>query len=72
MLLPGRPLGRGAAEYHVLDLGRIDPGALDRVLDHMPPRVAPWVMLNAPRNALPIGVRAVDTMTASDIRRSLK
>src|SRR6266853_1732308 len=30
-----------------------------------PPSTAPWVMLKAPRNALPIGVRAVETMTAS-------
>ena len=37
-----------------------------------PPSVAPCVMLKAPRNALPIGVRAVDTMTASVISRSLK
>jgi hypothetical protein len=29
-------------------------------------------MLKAPRNALPIGVRAVDTMTASVIGHSLK
>src|SRR5436190_6707995 len=35
-----------------------------------PPRVAPCVMLKAPRNALPIGVRAVETMTASGITRS--
>src|SRR4051812_22453224 len=37
-----------------------------------PPSVAPCVTLNAPRNALPIGVRAVVTITASDIPRSLK
>jgi hypothetical protein len=28
------------------------------------------VLLNAPRYALPIGVRAVETMTASRIRKS--
>src|SRR3546814_12901000 len=32
-----------------------------------PARVAPWVLLNAPRKALPIGVRAVETITASRI-----
>jgi hypothetical protein len=37
-----------------------------------PPSVAPCVMLKAPRNALPIGVRAVETMTASGIGCSLK
>src|SRR3954469_1955500 len=36
-----------------------------------PPSVAPCVMLNAPRKALPIGVRAVDTITASVMCRSL-
>src|SRR5882672_2555990 len=30
-----------------------------------PPIVAPWVMLNAPRQLLASGVRAVDTITAS-------
>ena len=30
-----------------------------------PPIVAPWVMLNAPRQLLHNGVRAVETMTAS-------
>ncbi len=30
-----------------------------------PPMSAPWVRLKAPRTARPIGVRAVDTMTAS-------
>ena len=30
-----------------------------------PPSVAPWVMLKAPRQLLPSGVRAVETMTAS-------
>ena len=29
------------------------------------PMSAPWVSLKMPRNALPIGVRAVETMTAS-------
>ena len=29
------------------------------------PMSAPWVSLKAPRKALPIGVRAVETMTAS-------
>src|SRR3546814_14101377 len=32
-----------------------------------PARVAPLVLLNAPRKALPIGVRAVETITASRI-----
>ena len=32
-----------------------------------PPMSAPWVMLNAPRCAFPMGVRAVETMTASVI-----
>ena len=32
-----------------------------------PPKVGALVLLNAPRNALPIGVRAVETMTASFI-----
>ena len=31
------------------------------------PRSAPWVSLNTPRKAFPIGVRAVETMTASAI-----
>ena len=48
------------------------PARSTACLTTWPPSVAPWVMLKAPRNALPIGVRAVDTMTASDIRRSLK
>src|SRR5690242_15407351 len=30
-----------------------------------PAMVAPWVLLKAPRTALPMGVRAVETMTAS-------
>ncbi|CFW30410.1 Uncharacterised protein [Bordetella pertussis] len=34
------------------------------------PRSAPCVRLSAPRRALPIGVRAVDTMTASSIFES--
>src|SRR6187397_929325 len=33
-----------------------------------PPMVAPWVMLNAPRQLLQSGVRAVETMMASGIR----
>src|SRR5213593_4490121 len=32
-----------------------------------PPMVAPWVMLNAPRQLLQSGVRAVETTTASGI-----
>src|SRR5580765_4300441 len=32
-----------------------------------PPIVAPWVMLNAPRQLLQSGVRAVETITASGI-----
>ena len=32
-----------------------------------PPIVAPWVMLNAPRQLLQSGVRAVETTTASGI-----
>src|SRR6188474_2032563 len=32
-----------------------------------PPMVAPWVMLNAPRQLLQSGVRAVETITASGI-----
>ena len=32
-----------------------------------PAMTAPWVALKAPRNALPIGVRAVETITASAI-----
>ena len=43
------------------------PARSTACLTTWPPSVAPWVMLNAPRNALPIGVRAVDTMTASDM-----
>ena len=35
-----------------------------------PAMVAPWVLLNAPRYALPIGVRAVETMTASAMAAS--
>ena len=35
-----------------------------------PPMSAPWVRLKAPRTALPIGVRAVETMTASTMARS--
>src|SRR5947209_3283834 len=34
-----------------------------------PPIVTPCVSLNAPRNALPIGVRAVETIAASRMRR---
>ena len=36
-----------------------------------PPMSAPCVRLNTPRTALPIGVRAVDTMTASTMGRVL-
>src|SRR6478752_5140146 len=36
-----------------------------------PPRVAPWVRLNEPRQDLASGVRAVETMTASTTARSL-
>src|SRR5262249_53976918 len=35
-----------------------------------PPSVAPWVMLNAPRQLLQSGVRAVETITASGITTS--
>src|SRR5262249_13081391 len=35
-----------------------------------PPSTAPGVMLKAPRNALPIGVRAVEMMTASAMQGS--
>src|SRR5262245_23795388 len=35
-----------------------------------PPMSAPWVRLKAPRTALPIGVRAVETMTASTMGAS--
>ena len=36
-----------------------------------PPRVAPWVMLSAPRQDLARPVRAVETMTASDMAISV-
>jgi hypothetical protein len=32
----GRAFRVGAAHDHVLDLGRVDLGALDRVADHVP------------------------------------
>ena len=35
-----------------------------------PPMSAPWVRLKTPRTALPMGVRAVETMTASTMGRS--
>src|SRR5215475_1140416 len=43
------------------------PARSTACLTTWPPSTAPWVMLKAPRNALPIGVRAVETMTASGI-----
>src|SRR5262249_44967711 len=36
-----------------------------------PPIVAPWVMLNAPRQLLQSGVRAVETITASGMDHNL-
>src|SRR5712692_2017167 len=41
------------------------PARSTACLTTWPPSTAPWVMLKAPRNALPIGVRAVETITAS-------
>ncbi len=41
------------------------PARLTAWLTTCPPMSAPWVRLKTPRTALPIGVRAVDTMTAS-------
>src|SRR5215475_4237788 len=41
------------------------PARSTACLTTWPPSTAPCVMLKAPRNALPIGVRAVETMTAS-------
>src|SRR5437588_2054979 len=43
------------------------PARLIAQLSAWPPIVAPWVMLNAPRQLLQSGVRAVETMTASGI-----
>src|ERR1044072_96649 len=41
------------------------PGRSIALLPTCPPRVAPWVRLNAPRQDLVSAVRAVETMTAS-------
>jgi hypothetical protein len=61
----GGAFGVGAAHQHVLDLGRVDAGALDGACcTAWPPSVAPWVMLKAPFQLLASGVRAVETMTA--------
>src|SRR5260221_865527 len=43
------------------------PARSTACLTTWPPSTAPWVMLKAPRKALPIGVRAVETITASGI-----
>src|SRR5258707_574564 len=47
------------------------PARSTACLTTWPPSTAPWVMLKAPRNALPIGVRAVETITASGMLDSL-
>src|SRR5262249_20788144 len=45
------------------------PARLTASFTTCPPSVAPWVLLKAPRYALPIPVRAVETMTASGMNR---
>ena len=60
-----RALGHGAPDDDVLDLGRVEPARWTACSMTCPARVAPWVLLNAPRYALPMGVRAVETITAS-------
>ena len=66
MFAPDAPSRKVRAHDHILDFGRVDARALDRMLEHVPPGVrAGCVMLSAPRQDFASAVRAVETMTAS-------
>ena len=52
MLAPVAPSGGGAAHEHVLDFGRVDPGALDGVPDHVAAHGGAMGHVEAPRQDL--------------------
>src|ERR1700704_4320775 len=72
MLWPGAPSGWAQPMITSSTSAGSTPARSIACLAAWPPSFAPWVMLNAPRQDLASGVRAVDTITASVTRTSKK
>ena len=67
MLAPVAPSGLAQPMMTSSTSPAVDAGARDRRLQRVAASVAPWVMLNAPFHDLAKAVRAVETMTASNM-----
>jgi hypothetical protein len=65
MFWPVAPSGRAQPRITSSTSAGSTPARSTALAITWPARVAPCVLLKAPRYALPIGVRAVETMTAS-------
>jgi hypothetical protein len=62
--MAGGTFGQSTAQYYVLDVRGVDVGALDRMTNDVRRHSAVGAV-QATRNALPIPVRAMETIAAS-------
>ena len=72
MLLPVAPSGVAQPISTSSTSARSRPARAAAARITWPPSSAPWTLFSAPRKALPIGVRAVETMTAADMQIPLR